>query len=116
VNIELPAEIHLLLDDAGALIVYEEADTYWTGLLAFSSEAKALAFAETSHLDAAEVAALETADAAQVAALIRTVKQRAVRHMLLDLDYRNGQCLQVEFEQERFGAAAERQLSPRRAK
>ena len=115
-NTSVPAEIHFLLDDAGALIVYEEADTYWTGLLAFSTEAKARAFTEASHLDATEVAALDTTDADQVAALIRIVKQRAVRHMLLDLDYRSGQCMQIEFEQERFGAAAERQLSPRRAK
>ena len=54
----LPHEIHLLLDSAGALIVFQEKGAAWAGVLAFSSEDKAREFCRVSNLDAAEVAAI----------------------------------------------------------
>ena len=52
-------ELHLLLDSAGALIVYQEEGTHWAGVLGFSSEERAREFVAASHLDAAETAAIE---------------------------------------------------------
>jgi hypothetical protein len=34
-------QLHLLLDRAGALIVYQEEGTHWAGVLGFSSEERA---------------------------------------------------------------------------
>ncbi len=105
-------ELHLLLDSAGALIVYQEEGTHWAGVLGFSSEERAREFVAASHLDAAETAAIDPADPAQVASLVNAVKQRAVRYLLLDLDWRSGECVQVEFEGNSFGASRERQFTP----
>ena len=108
----LASEIHLLLDSAGALIVYQEEGAHWAGVLGFSSQARAREFVAASHLEAAEMGAIDPADAAQVASLIEAVKLRAVRYLLLDLDWRTGTCVQVEFEGNAFGPARERQLTP----
>ncbi len=110
----LASEIHLLLDSAGALIVYQEEGAHWAGVLGFSSEARARDFVAASRLEAAETGAIDPADPAQVASLIEAVKRRAVRYLLLDLDWRTGTCVQVEFEGHAFGAARERQLTPHR--
>lgn len=106
-------ELHFLLDDAGALIAYQETGASWAGVLAFSSEDRAREFARTANLAAAEIAAIATGDPAAVAALVRSVKPRAIRNLLLDLDYATGRCTQVEFEGDALGAAAPRQFTPR---
>ncbi len=108
----LASEIHLLLDSAGALIVYQEEGAHWAGVLGFSSEARAREFVAASHLEAAEMGAIDPADPAQVASLIEAVKRRAVRCLLLDLDWRTGTCVQVEFEGNAFGAAREHRFNP----
>ena len=82
-------------------------------MLAFSSEEKAREFCRISNLDAAEVAAISTADREAVAALIASIKRRAIRNLLLDLDYKTGACTQIEFEGDTFGTAAPRQFTPR---
>ena len=105
-------ELHLLLDSSGALIVYQEEGTHWAGVLGFSSAQKAREFVAQSHLDAAETGAIDPADPAQVASLVNAVKQRAVRYLLLDLDWRSGECVQVEFEGNSFGAARDRRFAP----
>ena len=105
-------ELHLLLDSSGALIVYQEEGTHWAGVLGFSSEERAARVRRASHLDAAETAAIDPADPAQVASLVNAVKQRAVRYLLLDLDWRSGECVQVEFEGNSFGASRERRFTP----
>jgi len=105
-------ELHLLLDASGALIVYQEEGAHWAGVLGFSSEARAREFVATSHLDAAETAAIDPADGAQVASLIEAVKRRAVRYLLLDLDWRTGKCVQVEFDGSSFGPSHERRFTP----
>jgi len=114
-NAAAPGELHLLLDRAGSLIVFQESDHAWAGALAFTSEQRARDFIAASHLEAAEIATIDRADAESVAALVASVKPRAVRHLLLDLDYRTGRCIQIEFEGDRFGAERERQLTPRPA-
>ena len=108
----LPQEIHLLLDSAGALIVFQEKGATWAGVVAFSSEDKAREFCHVSNLDAAEVAAISTADPAAVATLIASIKRRAIRNILLDLDYKTGACTQIDFDGDSFGAIAPRQFTP----
>ena len=110
-----PGELHLLLDRDGSLIVFQESGSSWAGVLGFTSEDKAREFIAASHLDAAEIAAIDRGDAASVAALVAGVKRRAVRYLLLDLDYRTGHCIQIEFEGDRLGFERERQLTPRPA-
>ena len=106
-------ELHFLLDSGGALIVYEEKDTCWAGALAFSTQALARDFCRISKLEVADLAAIETDDRASVAALIGELKRRAVRYLLLDLDYRSGRCVQIEFDGDSLGASREKQFSPR---
>jgi hypothetical protein len=112
VSSSLPNEIHLLLDSAGALIVFQEKGASWAGVLAFSSEDKAREFCRVSNLDAAEVAAISTADPDAVATLIASIKRRAIRNLLLDLDYKTGACTQIDFDGDSFGAAVPRQFTP----
>ena len=108
----LTKEIHLLLDAAGALIVFQEKGATWAGVLAFTSEDKAREFCRQSHLDAAEVGAISTDDREAVAALVNSIKRRAVRNLLLDLDYKTGACTQIDFEGDSFGLATSRQFTP----
>jgi hypothetical protein len=108
----LTGELHFLLDAAGALIAYQEKDHSWAGALAFSNEAAARRFVDQSRLEAAEVAAIDTADHASVAGLINSLKRRPIRYLLLDLDYQTGQCLQVDFDGDRLGAIKDKQFIP----
>jgi hypothetical protein len=112
VSASLPKELHLLLDSAGALIVFQEKGATWAGVLAFSSENNAREFCRTSNLDAAEIAALSTDDAQAVAGLIASIKRRAIRNLLLDLDYKTGACTQIDFDGDSFGTVAPRQFTP----
>jgi hypothetical protein len=111
VSPSLPDELHLLLDSAGALIVFQEKGAAWAGVLAFSSEDRAREFCRISNLDAAEVAAVSTTDPQAVAALIASIKRRAIRNLLLDLDYKTGACTQIDFVGDSFGEATPRQFT-----
>jgi hypothetical protein len=108
----LTKEIHLLLDADGALIVFQEKGAPWAGVLAFTSEDKARDFCRQSHLDAAETGAISTEDREAVAALINSIKRRAIRNLLLDLDYKTGTCTQIDFDGDTFGVETARQLTP----
>jgi hypothetical protein len=112
VSSSIPEEIHLLLDSSGALIVFQEKGASWAGVLAFSSEDNARQFCRISNLDAAEVAAISTSDALAVAGLIASIKRRAIRNLLLDLDYKTGACTQIDFDGDLLGAATPRQFIP----
>jgi hypothetical protein len=112
VTAALPKELHLLLDSAGALIVFQEKGATWAGVVAFSSEDKAREFCRVSNLDAAEVAAISTGDTEAVAGLIASIKRRAIRNLLLDLDYKTGGCTQIDFDGISFGAMTPRQFTP----
>lgn len=104
------AEVHFLLDSAGAIIAFQEKDQSWAGALAFSTEENARAFAQQSRLEVNEIAAVSTADSASIAALIAAMKRRPIRYVLLDLDYQSGKCRQVDFEGDGFGAVTDRQF------
>ena len=82
------SEIYFLLDGAGSLVVYQEKDTSWLGVLAFSSEANAREFVAASKLEVSDVVAIAASDTESIAGLIAQVKKRLVRNLLLDLDYR----------------------------
>ena len=111
-----PNELHLLLDAAGSIVVYQEKDTSWAGVLAFSSEAKALEFVRASNLDVSELATISSSDPQSNAALINSVKKRAVRNIILDLDYRTGRCAMVDFEGEALGPMREFVFAPKAKK
>ncbi|HUY25856.1 MAG TPA: hypothetical protein VMV27_00430 [Candidatus Binataceae bacterium] len=104
-------ELHFLLDSAGALIAFKATGASWGSVLAFSSEARAQDFVRQSNLDAAEIAAIDCGDAAAVAELVRSVKRRAIRNLLLDLDFASGKCLALEFEDDALGPARDYQLT-----
>lgn len=108
-------ELYFLLD-RGALVVYQEKETSWVGVLAFSSEAKAREFLAASGLEASDIAALAASDRESLAALIGQVKKRAARNVLLDLDWSTGKCAALEFEGDRLGRAHEVQFAPRGTK
>lgn len=108
----LSKEIHLLLDASGALIVFQEKGAPWAGVLAFTGEDKARDFCRQSNLDAAEIGAISTDDREAVAALVNSIKRRAVRNLLLDLDYKTGTCTQIDFDGDAFGAETARQFTP----
>jgi hypothetical protein len=117
--VSIPAnltEIYFLLDGAGSLVVYQEKDTSWLGVLAFSSEANAHAFVDASKLDVSDVVAIAAADAESIAGLIAQVKRRMVRNLLLDLDYVSGACTIVEFEGDRLGATRSWRFEPKHKK
>jgi len=103
-------ELHFLLDADGAVIAYQEKEQSWAGALAFSSEALAQRFLESSHLEVAEIVTVDTEDQQNLSALITTLKRRPIRYLLLDLDYQTGLCRQVEFEADGLGAVRERQF------
>jgi hypothetical protein len=114
--VSLPAnlsEIHFLLDGGGALVVYQEKDTSWLGVLAFSSEANAHEFVAASKLEVSEVVAISASDAPSIAGLIAQVKKRMVRNLLLDLDFVTGQCTLVEFEGDRLGPTRSWRFEPK---
>lgn len=109
-------ELHFLLDTAGALIAFQTTGASWAAVLAFTSESGAREFVRQSNLDAAEIASIDSADAAAVADLVRNVKRRAIRNLLLDLDYASGKCVAIEFEGDALGIARDYQLTaPARA-
>jgi hypothetical protein len=107
-----PIEFHFLLDSSSALIVFQETGASWASVLAFSNEDRAHEFIRASKLEVAEIAAIAAADRAEMAELIRTLKPRAVRNLLLDLDYATGDCIAIEFEGDALGLARQHRLSP----
>ena len=108
------AEYYFLLDGTGSIVVYQEKDSSWLGVLAFSSTTLAQEFVAASKLEVSEVVAISASDAPSIAGLISQMKKRAVRNLLLDLDYQSGDCTIIEFEGDRFGAARTWQFAPKR--
>jgi len=103
-------ELYFLLNADGAIVAYHEEDQSWAGALAFSSEELARNFLRTSRLEAAEIVAIDTEDRPNLRTLITTLKRRPIRYLLLDLDYNNGTCRQVDFDSDGLGEIRERQF------
>lgn len=98
-------QLHLVLDRDGAVMAFRESLMPWAGMVAFTSEAGALKFCRDSGIAGAQVAAVDMSDEASLRALIAQVKPKGIRHLLLDLDYKDGSCVQYEFEADWFGAS-----------
>ncbi len=105
-------ELHLLIGADGALVAYQEKEKAWAGVLGFSTEERAREFCRASGLRNPEIATLDPHDRQSIAQLIREMKTRAIRFMLLNLDYSTGSCERVEFEGDNLGAPSEYQLTP----
>ena len=103
-------ELYFLLDADGAIVAYQEKEQSWAGALAFSSEQLATKFLQASHLEAAEIVAVNAEDHVNLGALITALKRRPIRYLLVDLDYHTGACRQVDFEGDTLGAVRERQF------
>ena len=69
-------ELYFLLDEGGAVIAYQEKEQSWAGALAFSSEEVARRFLDESHLEAAEIVAIDADDHQNLGALIGSLKRR----------------------------------------
>lgn len=108
--------LHFLLQRDGSLVVYQENESSWVGLPVFSSEERAAEFIRASGLDVSEIASISCDDRESLSALIESVKKRAVRNLLLDLDYRSGNCTIVEFVGDQLGPRREWQFTPRTAR
>ncbi len=108
-----PEHFHFLLRRDGSLVVYQENESSWVGLPVFSTEERASEFIRASGLDVSEIASISCDDRESLAALIESVKKRAVRNLLLDLDYRSGNCTIVEFVGEQLGPRREWQFTPK---
>jgi hypothetical protein len=104
------SELYFLLDADGALVAFQEKSASWMSVLAFSTEGKAREFLQTSGLKASEIVSIASDDPDLVAQLIRTVKPRAIRNLLFDLDYKSGRCRRIEFRGDCLGDAVEHQF------
>ena len=111
-SVESSEELNFLLGRDGSLVVYQEKDTSWVGVPAFSSEEKAREFVHASNLDVVDIASIRSDDAGSIAELIRSIKKRAVRNLLLDLDYRSGKCVIIDFIGDGLGPRREWRFTP----
>jgi hypothetical protein len=107
-----PEELNFLLAPDGSLIVYQQKDASWVSLPVFSSEEKAREFVRASKLEVADIASLRCDDTGSISELVRSVKKRAVRNLLLDLDYRTGKCVIIEFLGDGLGPRRQWQFTP----
>jgi hypothetical protein len=105
-------ELHFLLDEDGALVAFQEKNASWMSALAFSSEERAQEFLAASGANASEIVSLASSDSESISQLIRTLKQRAIRNLVLDLDYKSGKCLRLEFAGDQLGDAVDHQFVP----
>lgn len=105
-------QLHLILDRNGAVIAFRENLMPWAGMVAFGSEAAALKFCRDSGATEVQVAAVDMSDEASVRALINQVKPKGIRYLLFDLDYKDGSCVQYEFDGDWFGPSRPYRFQP----
>jgi hypothetical protein len=105
-------DLYFLLDRAGALVAYRENVAPWAGVVAFTSEAAAAKFCRDSASEGCEIAAVAAGDDPSLRAIIGQVKSRGIRYLLIDLDYRRGDCIRYEFEGDWFGPSKPHQFRP----
>jgi hypothetical protein len=104
-------DLYFLLDRNGALVAYRENVAPWAAVVAFSSEAEASRFCRDSGCEA-EIVAVARGDEASLRSMIGQMKTRGIRYLLLDLDYRRGNCTRYEFEGDWFGPSRPHQFRP----
>ena len=69
-------------------------------------------FAATAPARDCEIAAVAAGDEASLTAIINQVKSQGIRYLLLDLDYRRGDCTRYDFEGDWFGPSKPHQFRP----
>jgi hypothetical protein len=106
------SDLHFLLDRNGALVAYREHVAPWAAVVAFSNEGAAARFCRDSGGDACEIVTVAAGDESSLRSIISQVKSRGIRYLLLDLDYRHGNCTRYEFEGEWFGPSTAHQFRP----
>jgi hypothetical protein len=104
--------LYFLLDRGGALVAYRENLAPWAGVVAFSSEEAATRFGRDSACEGCEVAAVAAGDEPSLRSIINQVKSNGIRYLLLDLDYRRGDCIRYEFEGDWLGPSRPHQFRP----
>lgn len=104
--------LYFVLDRNGAVVAYREHLAAWAGMVAFSTLAAAEAFIAASACQGCEVVELAMADNESLAALVQEVKPRGIRHLLLDLDYTRGECVQFDFVGQALGEGRPHRFSP----
>jgi hypothetical protein len=105
-------DLHFVLDRDGALVAYRENIAPWAGVVAFTSEAAARKFCRDSAGQDWEIAAVASGDEDSLTAIIKQMKSRGIRYLLLDLDYRRGDCTRYEFEGDWLGSSKPHQFRP----
>jgi hypothetical protein len=105
-------DLYFLLDRNGALVAYREHVAPWASVVAFSSPDAAARFCQDSGGDGCEIVSVAAGDDASLRSIINQVKSRGIRYLLLDLDYRRGDCTRYEFEGEWFGPSRAHQFRP----
>lgn len=105
-------DLYFLLDRDGALLAFREHVAPWAAVVAFSSEDAAARFCRDSGSAGCEIAQVAAGDDSSLRSIINQVKSRGIRYLLLDLDYRRGDCVRYEFEGDWFGASKPHQFRP----
>jgi hypothetical protein len=105
-------DLYFLLDRDGALVAFREKLAPWAGVVAFTSAAAAREFSRDGAGEEWEIAAVAAGDESSLSSIIKQVKSRGIRHLLLDLDYRRGDCTRYEFEGDWLGSSQPHQFRP----
>jgi hypothetical protein len=105
-------DLYFLLDRNGALVAYREHVAPWAAVVAFSRAEAAQRFCRDSGGEDCEIVAVAAGDESSLSSIINQVKGRGIRYLLLDLDYRRGECTRYEFEGDWFGPSTSHQFRP----
>ena len=105
-------DLYFLLDRNGALVAYREHVAPWAAVVAFSSEQAAARFCRDSGGEGCDIVTVAAGDEASLRSIIKQVKGSGIRYLLLDLDYRRGDCTRYEFEGEWLGPSKPHQFRP----
>ena len=105
-------DLYFILDRDGALVAFRENLAPWAGVVAFTNQAAAQKFCRDSAGEDWEIATVAASDETSLSSIIKQVKASGIRYLLLDLDYRRGDCTRYEFEGDWLGSSQAHQFRP----
>jgi hypothetical protein len=105
-------DLYFLLDRNGALVAFREHAEPWAAVVAFSNEQAAVRFYRDSGGEGCDIVTVAAGDEASLRSIIKQVKGGGIRYLLLDLDYRRGECTRYEFEGDWLGPSKPHQFRP----
>ncbi len=105
-------DLCFLLDRNGALVAYREHLAPWAAVVAFTSAEAAARFCRDSLSQGCEIVTVGAGDESSLRSIINQLKGGGIRYLLLDLDYRRGDCTRYEFEGDWLGASKPHQFRP----